>query len=71
MTVLADLPLALAAHLQARAVDQQVELAARAAEILRRPDPALEGASLLEIMLRDGLPGIAQVRAHLVARITR
>ena len=43
----------------------------RAAEILRRPDPALEGASLLEIMLRDGVPGIAQVRAHLLARITR
>lgn len=43
----------------------------RAAEILRRPDPALEGASLLELMLRDGVPGIAQVRAHLVARITR
>ena len=43
----------------------------RAAEILRRPDPALEGASLLEVMLRDGLPGIARVRAHLMARITR
>lgn len=43
----------------------------RAAEILRRPDPALRGASLLEVMLRDGLPGITQVRAHLVARIGR
>ncbi len=43
----------------------------RAAEILRRPDPALEGASLLEIMLRDGLPGIARVRAHLLTRIAR
>lgn len=43
----------------------------RAAEILRRPDPALEGASLLEVMLRDGLQGISQVRAHLVARISR
>jgi hypothetical protein len=43
----------------------------RAAEILRRPDPAFEGASLLEVMLRDGLPGIARVRTHLVTRITR
>lgn len=43
----------------------------RAAEILRRPDPALAGASLLEVMLRDGLPGIARVRAHLLTRITR
>ena len=43
----------------------------RAAEILRRPDPALEGASLLEVMLRDGLPGIARARAHLLTRLTR
>lgn len=41
----------------------------RAAEILRRPDPALEGATPLEIMLRDGLPGITRVRAHLLARV--
>ena len=38
---------------------------------LRQPEPAFGGASLLEVMLRDGLPGIAQVRAHLVARIPR
>ena len=43
----------------------------RAAEILRRPYPALEGASLLEIMLRDGLPGITRARAHLLAQINR
>ena len=38
---------------------------------LRQPEPAFDGTSLLEVMLRDGLPGIAQVRAHLVARIPR
>lgn len=43
----------------------------RAAEILRQPDPALEGASLLGIMLRDGLPGIARARAHIMAQLTR
>ena len=37
----------------------------------RRPDPALEGASLLEVMLRNGVPGIAQARAHLLARVRR
>lgn len=40
-------------------------------ELLRRRDPAFSGASLLEIMLQQGLPGIAQVRAHLLAQITR
>ena len=40
-------------------------------ERLRQPEPAFDGASLLEVMLRDGLPGIARVRAHLVARILR
>ena len=38
---------------------------------LRQPEPAFGSASLLDVMLQDGLPGIAQVRAHLVARITR
>ena len=38
---------------------------------LRQPEPAFGSTSLLEVMLRDGLPGIAQVRAHLVARIPR
>ena len=43
----------------------------RAAEILRGSDPGLQGASPLEIMLRDGLPGIGRVRAHLLARLGR
>ena len=43
----------------------------RTAELLRRPDPALDGASLLEVMLQQGGPGIAQVRAHLLTQITR
>ena len=37
----------------------------------RRPEPAFGGASLLEVMLQEGLPGIARVRAHLLAQITR
>ena len=44
---------------------------ARYAELLRRPDPAFAGASLLEVMLQEGVPGIARVRAHLLAQITR
>lgn len=43
----------------------------RTGELLRRPDPAFGGASLLEIMLQEGVPGIARVRAHLLTRITR
>ena len=43
----------------------------RAAAILRQPDAALEGASPLGLMLRDGLPGIARVRAHLVSQVMR
>ncbi len=43
----------------------------RTPELLRRPDPAFGGASLLEIMLQQGLPGIARVRAHLLTQITR
>lgn len=43
----------------------------RTAEFLRRPEPSFHGASLLDIMLRDGLPGIAQVRAYFVALIRR
>ncbi len=35
---------------------------------LRQPEPAFDSTSLLEIVLRNGLPGIPQVRAHLVAR---
>jgi hypothetical protein len=30
-----------------------------------------DGASMLEIMLQQGLPGITRVRAHLLAQITR
>ncbi len=44
---------------------------ARYAELLRWPDPALGGMSLLEVMLQEGVPGIARVRAHLLAQITR
>jgi hypothetical protein len=32
---------------------------------LRRPCPAFGGASVLQIMLTDGLPGIERVREHL------
>jgi hypothetical protein len=44
---------------------------ARYAALLRRPDPAFDGASMLHIMLQHGLPGIARVRAHLLAQIAR
>jgi hypothetical protein len=40
------------------------------ADLLRRPDPAFGGASMLEVMLQ-GTPGITQARAHLLAQITR
>ena len=43
---------------------------ARYTELLRRPEPAFDGASPLGIMLQQGLPGIARVRDHLLARIT-
>ena len=43
----------------------------RYAELLRRPDPVFGGVSLLEVMLQQGVPGIARVRAHLLAQITR
>jgi hypothetical protein len=43
---------------------------ARYTELLRRPDPVFDGASLLEVMLQQGVPGIARVRAHLLAQIT-
>ena len=43
----------------------------RYAELLRRPDPAFDGRSTLEIMLQEGVPGTARARAHLLARITR
>jgi hypothetical protein len=43
----------------------------RTAQLLRRPEPAFDGASLLEVMLQQGVPGIAKVRAHLLAQITR
>ena len=43
----------------------------RSAELLRRPDPAFEGSSMLECMLQQGLPGIARVRAHLLVQVTR
>ena len=40
-------------------------------ELLRRSDPAFDGASMLEVMLQQGLPGIARVRAHLLAQVVR
>jgi hypothetical protein len=43
----------------------------RCARLLRDPDPALEGLSMLQVMIKDGLPGIARVRAHLLARLGR
>jgi len=43
----------------------------RTAQLLRRPDPALAGASLLEVMLQEGLPGISRARALLLAQIAR
>ena len=43
----------------------------RYTEFLRRPDPAFGGVSMLEVMLQEGVPGIARVRAHLLAQITR
>ena len=42
----------------------------RTPELLRRPDPAFGDASMLEVMLQS-VPGISQVRAHLLAQITR
>jgi len=43
----------------------------RYTQLLRRPDPVFGGASMLDVMLQKGLPGIACVRAHLLAQITR
>ena len=58
----------LGAHRSLRLIAPEPE---RYTELLRRPDPALGGASLLEVMLQQGVPGIARVRAHLLAQITR
>ena len=44
---------------------------ARCARLLREPHASLEGASMLQVMITDGLPGIARVRAHLLARLGR
>ena len=44
---------------------------ARYTELLRRREPAFDGAWLLEVMLQQGLPGITRVRAHLLTQITR
>lgn len=43
----------------------------RCAKLLREPDLSLESASMLQVMLAQGLPGIAQVRAHLLALLAR
>ena len=44
---------------------------ARCARLLREPHASLEGASMLQVMLAEGLPGIARVRAHLLVRLGR
>ena len=44
---------------------------ARCAGLLRVPAASLDGASMLQVMLEHGLPGIAQVRAHLLALLGR
>ena len=44
---------------------------ARCAALLRRPEPALEGASMLQAMLVAGLPAIERVRAHLAGMARR
>ena len=41
----------------------------RHADLLRRPDPALDGPSPLEVMVQQGLSGITRVRAHLWPRL--
>ena len=38
---------------------------------LRRPCPAFAGASVLQIMLTDGLPGIERVRTYLAQRVAQ
>ncbi len=43
----------------------------RYVELLRRSDTAFDGASMLEVMLQQGLLGIARVRSHLLALIVR
>jgi hypothetical protein len=43
----------------------------RCARLLREPDPSLHGATMLQVMINDGLPGIARVRAHLLGRLGR
>ena len=59
---------ALGAHRSLRLIAPEP---ARYAELLRQPDPAFDGACLLEVMLQEGVPGIARVRAHLLTQITR
>ncbi len=44
---------------------------ARCAKLLREACSPLEGASMLRVMLAQGLPGIARVRAHLLTRLGR
>lgn len=44
---------------------------ARYVALLRRPDPAFNGASMLDVMLQHGLHGIVQVRTHLLAQVVR
>lgn len=43
----------------------------RCARLLREPAPSLEGASMLQVMAEQGLPGIARVRAHLLVLLGR
>ena len=59
---------ALGAHRSLRLIARHP---ARYTVILRRPDPAFDGISILDVMLQEGVPGIARVRAHMLAQITR
>ena len=43
--------------------------AGRCARLLREPEPALESASLLEMMLTGGVSGLVRARQHLAARL--
>ena len=43
--------------------------AGRCARLLREPEPTLERASLLEVMLTGGVSGLVRARQHLAARL--
>ena len=43
----------------------------RYVELLRRSDPVFDGASMLNVMLRDDLAGVVRERAYLLAHVVR